>query len=49
MRNFIRCVNVNYQSVRDEEFYDIQLDVKVCGLNAASALNFHSLGLQERL
>lgn len=30
VRSFIRCVNVTYQSARDEDFYDIQLDVKGC-------------------
>jgi len=28
MRSFVRCVNVPFESSRDEEFYDIQLDVK---------------------
>lgn len=27
-RSFIKCINVKYESTRDEEFYDIQLDVK---------------------
>lgn len=30
IRSFIRCVHVNYESKRDEDFYDIQLDVKGC-------------------
>lgn len=29
-RSFIKCVNVDYESKREEEFYDIQLDVKGC-------------------
>jgi ubiquitin carboxyl-terminal hydrolase 7 len=28
--SYIRCVDVEYESVRKEEFYDIQLDVKDC-------------------
>lgn len=28
MRSYIKCINVNFESARDEEFYDIQLDVK---------------------
>lgn len=30
VRSFIRCVNVTYESARDEDYYDIQLDVKGC-------------------
>lgn len=30
VRSFIRCVHVNYESKREEDFYDIQLDVKGC-------------------
>eukprot|EP00941_MAST-03F_sp_MAST-3F-sp1_P001373 g1373.t1 len=30
MRNFIKCVSVDYESTRDENFYDVQLDVKGC-------------------
>lgn len=30
IRSYIRCVNVPYESKRDEDFYDIQLDVKGC-------------------
>ena len=30
VRSFIRCVNVDFTSSRDESFYDIQLDVKGC-------------------
>jgi hypothetical protein len=30
VRSFIQCVNVNFQSFRDESFYDLQLDVKGC-------------------
>jgi ubiquitin carboxyl-terminal hydrolase 7 len=29
-RNYIKCVNVDYASLREETFYDIQLDVKGC-------------------
>ncbi|PVG02230.1 putative ubiquitin-specific processing protease 21 [Serendipita vermifera] len=28
MKSYIRCVNVNFESSRSEEFYDIQLNVK---------------------
>ncbi|RKP21138.1 cysteine proteinase [Rozella allomycis CSF55] len=28
MKSFIKCVNVNYESSREEKFYDIQLNVK---------------------
>jgi ubiquitin C-terminal hydrolase len=28
LRSYIRCINIDYVSQRDEEFYDIQLDVK---------------------
>ncbi|GBG34170.1 Ubiquitin carboxyl-terminal hydrolase 7 [Hondaea fermentalgiana] len=28
MRSYIKCINVDFESARDEEFYDIQLDVK---------------------
>lgn len=30
VRSFIQCVNVDYQSFRDESFYDLQLLVKDC-------------------
>jgi len=30
VRSFISCTNVKYESKREEEFYDIQLDVKDC-------------------
>ena len=30
IRSFIKCVNVDYVSRRDELFYDIQLDVRGC-------------------
>ena len=30
IRSYIRCINVNYESKRIEEYYDIQLDVKGC-------------------
>lgn len=30
IRSFIKCVNVEYESKREETFYDIQLDVKGC-------------------
>jgi len=30
VRSYIRCVNVDYESKRTEDFYDIQLDVKDC-------------------
>lgn len=30
MRNYIRCVNVPFESTRSEDFYDIQLNVKGC-------------------
>jgi ubiquitin carboxyl-terminal hydrolase 7 len=30
MCSFVRCRNVTYESKREEEFYDIQLDVKDC-------------------
>lgn len=29
-RSFIRCTNVDYMSAREEDFYDLQLDVKGC-------------------
>lgn len=29
VESFIRCLNVKYESSREESFYDIQLDVKV--------------------
>ena len=28
--SYIQCVDVNYESKREEDFYDIQLDVKGC-------------------
>ena len=28
MKSFLRCVNVQYESARSEDFYDIQLNVK---------------------
>jgi ubiquitin C-terminal hydrolase len=31
VRSYIKCVNVDYSSIREEDFYDIQLDVKGCG------------------
>ncbi len=30
IKSFIRCIHVDYESAREEEFYDIQLDVKGC-------------------
>uniref|UniRef100_K3WE28 Ubiquitin carboxyl-terminal hydrolase n=1 Tax=Globisporangium ultimum (strain ATCC 200006 / CBS 805.95 / DAOM BR144) TaxID=431595 RepID=K3WE28_GLOUD len=30
VRSFVQCVNVEFQSFRDESFYDLQLDVKGC-------------------
>lgn len=30
VRSFVRCVDVDFQSFRDESFYDLQLDVKGC-------------------
>lgn len=30
VRSYIKCVNVQYESKREEDFYDIQLDVKGC-------------------
>jgi len=30
VRSFISCTNVEYESKREEDFYDIQLDVKGC-------------------
>ena len=30
MKSYIRCVNVDYESSRVEEYYDIQLNVKNC-------------------
>ncbi|CEG37976.1 hypothetical protein F444_18119 [Plasmopara halstedii] len=30
VRSFVQCVNVEFQSFRDECFYDLQLDVKGC-------------------
>jgi ubiquitin carboxyl-terminal hydrolase 7 len=29
-RSYIKCINVDYESSRSEEFYDIQLNVKGC-------------------
>jgi len=29
-KSYIKCMNVNYESSRSEEFYDIQLNVKGC-------------------
>jgi ubiquitin carboxyl-terminal hydrolase 7 len=30
MKSYIKCVNVDYESSRVEEYYDIQLNVKGC-------------------
>ncbi|GLD97680.1 hypothetical protein PINS_up006370 [Pythium insidiosum] len=30
VRSFVQCVNVDFQSFRDESYYDLQLDVKGC-------------------
>ena len=30
VKSYVRCVNVEFESSREEEFYDIQLDVKGC-------------------
>ena len=30
IRSFIKCVDVDYESKREEDFYDVQLDVKDC-------------------
>jgi ubiquitin C-terminal hydrolase len=30
VRTYIKCINVQYESRRNEEFYDLQLDVKGC-------------------
>lgn len=29
-KSYIKCINVDYESSRSEEFYDIQLNVKGC-------------------
>lgn len=26
--NFVECINVNYKSIREEKFYDVQLNIK---------------------
>ena len=36
VRSFIRCVNVPYESAREESFYDIALDVQGCASVEAS-------------
>lgn len=28
MVNFVECIKVNYKSLRDEKFYDVQLNIK---------------------
>lgn len=42
MKSFIKCVDVNYESSREETFYDVQLNVKVvdldCRIHLCSAL-----------
>jgi ubiquitin carboxyl-terminal hydrolase 7 len=30
IKNYIKCINVNYESSRNETFYDLQLNVKGC-------------------
>ncbi|KAG0168450.1 hypothetical protein DFQ28_003237 [Apophysomyces sp. BC1034] len=30
MKSYIKCINVNYESSRSEDYYDIQLNVKGC-------------------
>lgn len=30
VKSYIRCTNIDYESSREEDFYDIQLDVKGC-------------------
>lgn len=30
IKSYIRCVDIDFESAREEEFYDIQLDVKGC-------------------
>ncbi|ORX62673.1 cysteine proteinase [Hesseltinella vesiculosa] len=36
MKSYIRCINVNYESSRSEDYYDIQLNVKGCANLEAS-------------
>ena len=26
--NYVECINVNYKSLREEKFYDVQLNIK---------------------
>lgn len=30
IKSYIRCINIDYESSREEDFYDLQLDVKGC-------------------
>jgi hypothetical protein len=49
IKSYIRCVDVNYTSSRDEDFYDIQLDVKVCRSLSPFLLPSSSLSLSPSL
>ncbi|KAF9979100.1 hypothetical protein BGZ73_006337 [Actinomortierella ambigua] len=40
MKSYIKCIHVNYESSRTENFYDIQLNVKGCKTLRDSFLNY---------
>ncbi|CAG8477220.1 23929_t:CDS:10 [Racocetra persica] len=50
MKSYVRCVNINYESSRIEDYYDIQLNVKVCKTLNDSFLEYireEKYGLQD--
>ncbi|RIB10405.1 ICP0-binding domain of ubiquitin-specific protease 7-domain-containing protein [Gigaspora rosea] len=40
MKSYIRCVNVNYENTRIEDYYDISLEVKGCQTLSDSFMNY---------
>ncbi|CAG8848841.1 36501_t:CDS:2, partial [Racocetra persica] len=40
MKSYVRCINVNYENSRIEDYYDIQLNVKGCNTLSDSFLEY---------
>nr|CCA14923.1 ubiquitinspecific protease putative [Albugo laibachii Nc14] len=47
VRSYVRCVDVDYESFRDESFYDLQLDVKGCSDIYASFRKYIAIEMLE--
>lgn len=47
MKSFIRCVNVDFESARIEDFWDVQLNVKGMGNLTNSFINYNELEMMD--